>query len=130
MIDRVVITISLVALLTILAIALFLLSLPLFQRLEFDLICQEYLMRMDAGGGLTSIQAGQLRADLTARGYCIENLTASSSAPFGGDLTLSLVASRQHKRMGMDLTMKEVGVSLTYYRTVICRKIITDAGDP
>lgn len=130
MIDRAVISISLVTLLVIIAVAVILLIFPLFQRIEFDMICQNYLMRMDAGGGLTTTQTEQLRADLTAKGYRVDNLSASSSASFGADLTLAVQVSRRDKQIGVDLTMKEVSVLSTYHRTVVCRKIITDAGEP
>lgn len=130
MIDRVVISISLVTLLTILTIAVLLLVFPLFQRIEFDLICQSYLMRMDAGGGMSASRLEQLRAELTGKGYQIQKLDAPASAPFGSDMTLSVQANRLDRRVGPDLTMKEVSVSLNYSRTIICRKIITDAGEP
>lgn len=130
MIDRVVISISLVTLLTIVTIAVFLMIVPLFQRMAFDLVCQSYLMRMESRGGMSSAQAEQMRSELTEMGYQVNSLTASASAPFGGDLTLYVQATRSDRRIGTDLAMKEVIVSLNYQRTVVCRKIITDAGDP
>lgn len=130
MIDRVVISITLVTLLTILTIAALLLVLPLFQRIEFDLACQSYLMRMDAGGGMSAARLEQMRAELTGMGYQVQKLEAPSSAPFGGDMTLSVQVARVDRRVGPDLAMKEVRVSLSFHRTIVCRKIMTDAGEP
>jgi len=130
MIDRVIVSISLAVLLTILTVAAFLLIVPMFQRMEFDIACQSYLMRMEAGGGMTATQKSQLRQVLTEMGYQVNKLSASASAPYGGDLSLHVQAARTDRRIGPDLTMKEVVVSLSFYRTVVCRKIVTSAGDP
>ncbi len=130
MIDRAIMGISVAVVLTVLAVALLLLVLPLFQRLEFDLVCQAYVRRMDAGGGLASAQLSALAAELTGRGYSVEVLDASASAPFGGSLTLSVQVSRQQRQVAPDLTLKEGILSLSFTRTVICRRIITAAGEP
>ena len=130
MIDKVVISIWLTVLLTILTVAIFLLIIPLYHRIEFDHLCQDQLMRMEMAGGLSSAEANRFRQALQAAGYQVGRLAAPVSVSFGGDLTLLVEATRPGRRIGVDLTMKEVAVSFTFHRTVLCRKIITDAGDP
>lgn len=130
MVDRAIISVAVTVLLVVLAVALLLLVLPLFQRLEFDLLCQDQVRRMDAAGGLNAVQTAEFAAILTGRGYTVERLEATVSAPFGQDLTLNVRATRRQHQVAADFTLKEVVVSLHFTRTVICRKIITAAGEP
>lgn len=130
MIDKFVVSIWLTALLTILTIAIFLMILPLYHRMEFDHLCQEQLMRMEMAGGLSTAEASRFRQALQEAGYQVGRLAAPVSAPYGDDLTLLVEANRPGRRIGTDLTMKEVSLSFTFHRTVLCRKIITDAGEP
>lgn len=130
MIDRAIMGVSVVVLLTILALALFLLVLPLFQRLGFDMLCQDWVRRMDAGGGLSSSQLAVFAAELASRGYAVDQLEATAAALFGGTLRLNVRVSRRERRIAPDMTMKEAVVSSSFTRSVICRKIATAAGDP
>lgn len=130
MIDRAILSTAVAILLMILAVALLLLVLPLFQRLAFDLICQDYVRRMDAGGGLTSGQLAALAAELAGQGYTVDRLEVSGSVPFGGDLILDVQVSKLQRRVSPALTMEDAIVCLRFTRTVICRKIVTAAGEP
>lgn len=130
MIDKVVISIWLTAILTILTVAIFLLIIPLYHRIEFDSLCQEQLMRMEIAGGLSSAEATRFKQAIQAAGFQVDRLAAPVSAPFGSDLTLFVEATRPGRRIGVDLTIKEAVLSFTFHRTVLCRKIITDAGEP
>ncbi len=117
------------ALLVVLALALLLLVLPLFERLSFDLLCQEYVQRMDAAGGLSSTKLSALANTLRQRGYTVNKISAPANAPFGGDLTLTIQATKPERRIQPDFSMKETKVTYNFSRTVICRKILTAAGE-
>ncbi len=129
MIDHAITGVAVAVFLTILAIALFLLVLPLFQRLSFDMLCQDYVRRMDAGGGLSGSQLNALGNELKQLGFTVTKLTAPPNALFGNDLTLTVQAVKAEKRVSPNLTTKILQVSYSFKRTVTCRKIITAAGE-
>ena len=130
MIDKAILSVVLTVLLISLTAAVLLLIVPLYHRIEFDQLCQAQLMRMEATGGSTDEQIGLFKADLTSAGFRVIRLSATSSAPFGGELVLYVEAARDSRRISPDLSMKEVSLSLSFHRSVLCRKIVTDAGEP
>ncbi len=130
MIDKVLVSVWLAMTLTILTMAVFLLIIPLYHQVEFEHLCQAQLMRMEMSGGMTVAQGNSFRQALTDSGFQVTRLSAPSSAAYGSDLTLLVEATRTSQQVGMDLTMKEVILSFTFHRTVLCRKIITAAGEP
>jgi len=130
MIDKAILSVVLTVLLISLTVAVMLLIVPLYHRIEFDQLCQAQLMRMEAAGGSTDEQIGLFKADLTAAGFRVVRLSATPSAPFGGELVLHVEATRDSRQIRADLSMKEVRLSLTFQRSVLCRKIVTDAGEP
>ena len=117
------------ALLVVLTLALLLLVLPLFERLSFDLLCQEYVQKMDAAGGLSGTKLSDLASTLRERGFTVKKLTAPANAPFGGDLTLTIQATKPEHRIQPNLSMKAINVNYNFSRTVTCRKIETAAGE-
>lgn len=130
MIDKAILSVVLTVLLVSLTVAVLMLIVPLYHRIEFDQLCQAQLLRMEAAGGSTDEQIGLLKADLISAGFRVVRLSATSTAPFGGELVLFVEAARDSQQISSDLSMKEVSLSLSFHRSVLCRKIITDAGEP
>ncbi len=130
MIDKMLVTVVAGALTVVLAMQLFLLSLPLFRRLEYDAVCHKYTLLMDRAGGLDDVTAARLMQDLGERGFTVTQLNGTSSAPFGANLDLLVTSSYPSCSFSSDLSLEEVSVSLTYQSGTICRVLKSYAEVP
>lgn len=121
MIDKLIVAVFTGLLAVILAMQLFLCSLPLFCRLEYDAICHKYTMLMDRDGGWSSSLAVQLAQDLNEHGFKATRIKGTTKAEFGGDLDLYVAGTFPYCRLTRDLTLEEVNLSLKYQSSTLCR---------
>jgi hypothetical protein len=132
MIDKLLISVMAGALTVILFMQLMLCALPFFCRMEFDAICHQYALRMDRAGGMDNKLRLEMIEELQRQGFLIERIEASTSAPYGGDLNLMVKADFPFYRIGSQLTLEEVSISVTYQTNMICRllKVVAAARWP
>jgi hypothetical protein len=123
MIDKLIITVVVWVLATLLALQCLLSGLPLFRRLEYDAICHNYALIMDRDGGLSPMQAKSMKVELAKRGFTVDQLSGTSGADFGDMISLYVAVHYPGRRIGMSFSLEEVDISFTYQASLICRRL-------
>jgi hypothetical protein len=123
MIDKLIISVVVWVLATLLALQCLLSGLPLFRRLEYDAICHKYALTMDRDGGLSTMLAKSMKEELAARGFTVDQLSGTSEADFGSTISLYVAVHYPGNRVGMSFSLEEVNISFTYQVSLICRRL-------
>ena len=121
MIDRLLVMVIGMILMTAISVQLLLLSLPLFRRIEFDAVCHQYTLLMDQSGGLTGTAAANLVQTLQDRRFTVTVLQAPEQAAYGDTMTLTVQATFTDRRLTGALQLEEVISCFVYEARMVCR---------
>lgn len=127
MIDRLLVMVVGMILMTAISVQLLLFSLPLFRRIEFDAVCHQYTLLMDQCGGLTGTATANLVQTLQERRFTVTSVQAPGQAAYGDMMTLIVQATITDWRLTGTLQMEEVNTCFVYEASIVCR--ILQAGD-
>ena len=121
MIDRLLVMVTGMVLLTAISVRLFLMTLPLFRSIEFDAVCHQYALLMDQSGCLTGTDAANLVQTLQDRHFIVTRVQAPQQAAYGTVMTLTVEANFSCRRLTADLRTEEVSRCFVYETSLICR---------
>jgi hypothetical protein len=130
LIDKLLVSVVAGVLTVILVMQLWLGSLPLFRRLEFDAICHRCTMQMDHDGGLNAVSWSGLTQRLAERGFVVIRISGTTYAKFGDELSLIVESYYPGRQFRQSFSLEEVKIFLTYQSSTICRKMKSYAGEP
>lgn len=130
MIDRLLVMVTSMILLTAISVQLFLMALPLFRRIEFDAVCHQYVLLMDQSGYLTGTDTANLVQALQDRHFVVTRVQAPQQAVYGAVMTLTVEAAFPCRRLSADLQMEEVNRCFVYETSLICRILKTVGAAP
>ena len=116
-------TVTLIIILTIL-VSMFELLVPLSARQEFDLECRNALITMETRGGFTTADETNLTTNLTNRGFANINITATSIAKLGEQISLRVVADYRYSHMTDVFTRSSVTQRMIYDKTSRSREVV------
>ncbi|MDW7655568.1 MAG: hypothetical protein SCM11_00175 [Bacillota bacterium] len=121
MIDRLLVMVIGMVLMTAISVQLLLCCLPLFRRIEFDAVCHQYALLMDQSGGLTGTAAANLVQTLQDRHFTVTVVQAPEQAAYGDIMTMTVQATFTDMRLTMALQMEEVNACFVYEASMVCR---------
>jgi hypothetical protein len=120
-IDKLLISVLSIIILTAVFMQLLLCGLPFFSRIEFDAICHQYVQKMDQNGGLISDDADALCQQLMNRGFLDISISATDRADYGESMSLLVNATRPGYQMTPSLGMEDQSWLYRYEATLVCR---------
>ncbi|MBU5676898.1 hypothetical protein KQI88_10765 [Alkaliphilus sp. MSJ-5] len=82
-------------------------SLPFFQRLKFDNVCNRYLAIIQAEGGLNTLNRNSLVLELEDRGFTNVNISAPTKVSWNSEAVLRVEADYTFKTTTGDIEKKE-----------------------
>ena len=130
MIDRLLVLVTGMVVVTAISVQLFLMALPLFRRIEFDAVCHQYALLMDQSGGLTGTDAENLVRALQDRHFSVTRIQAPQQAAYGTVMTLTVEATFPCRRLTAGLLTEEVNRCFVYEANLICRILKTYGAAP
>ncbi|MDD2534711.1 MAG: hypothetical protein PHC86_08430 [Eubacteriales bacterium] len=104
-----------------------LLGIPFFQRMTFDALCHQALMKMDQAGGMTLLIQGQLESDLIARGFLDPVIHGDWNVPYGNEIGLFVEVTLNTRLIQSNLHQVAQLRHFIFENSIVSRQILTDA---
>lgn len=126
MIDKMLITVFCLIVGLAITMQMFFFSLLLFKRLEFDMICHSYAIRMDEQGGLTAEQENELFNQLSRSNFVVQHIEATSQGEYGLPMLFEVTASWSTRQIRPVLTFTAMPLSFAFSADLLCRVMHDD----
>ncbi len=121
MIDKLLITVCCLIVGLAIAMQMFYYSLPLFKRLEFDMICHAYVSKMDQQGGLTAEQKSELADHLVLKDFQIQHMEITAQGEYGQPLLFEVTVSFLSRKLNAGLAFSDNPLQFSYSADLLCR---------
>lgn len=89
-------------------------SLPFFQRIKFDNVCNKYLSIIQSEGGLSEADRNELVDELNKIGFKNVSITAPMKATWNTEVILKIEADYTFKTTKGDMTKEDKTIRATY----------------
>lgn len=89
-------------------------SLPFFQRIKFDNVCNKYLAIIQAEGGLNTVDRDNLISELDKIGFTNVSITAPTKLAWNSEAVLRIEADYTFKRVKGDLSKDAKTIRAVY----------------
>lgn len=89
-------------------------SLPFFQRIKFDNVCNKYLSIIQSEGGLSEADRNELVDELNKIGFKNVSITAPTKATWNTEVILKIEADYTFKTTKGDMKKEDKTIRATY----------------